>query len=189
MQREPLTEKIPAMLWHLREQALSFLPWLLLVVPSVISTSGPLNEPVLVLRSAQYLGRHLKAITCNSAKFDPNTPPGALFLNLEVDPSLLNDCYPPSLPGRGLRCTVGEKVYLEQRYPLQVSLGMAATRIWLVLTAIRPNLTPLVPPLSFLFVKLLAHELLLNVALARVPARVHAERVETPVLTGEGIGE
>lgn len=154
MQREPLTEKIPAMLWHLREQALSFLPWLLLVVPSVISTSGPLNEPVLVLRSAQYLGRHLKAITCNSAKFDPNTPPGALFLNLEVDPSLLNDCYPPSLPGRGLRCTVGEKVYLEQRYPLQV-----------------------------------AHELLLNAALARVPARVHAERVETPVLTGEGIGE
>ena len=33
------------------------------------------------------------------------------------------------------------------------------------------------------------HELLLNVAHARAPARVRAERAETPVLTGEGTGE
>lgn len=39
------------------------------------------------------------------------------------------------------------------------------------------------------FSSTVVHELLLNVAHARAPARVRAERAETPVLTGEGTGE
>lgn len=79
------------MLWHPRQQALFSLPWLLSVVPSVISTSGRLNGPVRVLRSAQYLERHLKAITCSSAKFDPSTLLGALFLNVSTKTNFIKN--------------------------------------------------------------------------------------------------
>ena len=70
--------------WRPRLQGLSFLPWPLLVDPSVISTSGPLNEPVRAPRPAQYLECRLKATTCNSVNLGPSTPPGALYLNVST---------------------------------------------------------------------------------------------------------